>query len=82
MGVAYAEPDALVDREARNGNTRTLDGRWNELLALARERGDLVVMVRATPLTWRWLPQALAARRLGGVNVVPLESLLEKPGAL
>jgi hypothetical protein len=42
----------------------------------------MVVMMRATPLTKGWLPQALTTRRLGGVDIVPLTALLEKPGAL
>ena len=81
MGVNYAEPDAVVDREARRSETRALDRRWNALLKEARARGRLVVMLRATPLTKRWLPRALEPRRLGGVSVVPLGSLLSKPGA-
>jgi polysaccharide deacetylase 2 family uncharacterized protein YibQ len=82
MGVTYAEPDAMVDREARERDTRALDRRWSEVLAQARERGHAVVLVRATPLTWRWLPGALASKRLGGVALVPLAALLEKPAAL
>ena len=38
--------------------------------------------LRATPLTRRWLPQALTAKRLDGVDIVPLTTLLHKPGAL
>jgi hypothetical protein len=82
MGINYAEPDEVVDREARVDDATALERRWSELLKEARARGRLVVMMRATPLTRRWLPQALAAKRLGGVDVVPLTALLEKPGAL
>ncbi len=82
MGVNYAELDAVVDREAKRRDARALDQRWNGLLREARTRGRLVVMLRATPLTMRWLPHALEARRLGGVNMVPLAALLDKPGAL
>ncbi len=81
MGVEYAEPDAVVDREARDDGAKALDARWDDLLKEARARGRLVVLLRATPLTKRWLPGALAARRLDGVDVVPLAALLEKPGA-
>jgi polysaccharide deacetylase 2 family uncharacterized protein YibQ len=81
LGVNYAEPDAVVDREARRAETKALDQRWNALLREARERGRLVVMLRATPLTMRWLPRTLTARRLAGVRVVPLAALLDKPGA-
>ena len=82
MGVNYAEPDAIIDREAREDDARALEQRWAELLKEARARGRLVVMLRATPLTRRWLPQALTTRRLDGVDIVPLAALLEKPGAL
>jgi polysaccharide deacetylase 2 family uncharacterized protein YibQ len=81
MGLNYAEPDAVVDGEARQAEARALDQRWNALLKEAHARGRLLVMLRATPLTKRWLPRALDARRLGGVSLVPLTSLLEKPGA-
>jgi polysaccharide deacetylase 2 family uncharacterized protein YibQ len=82
MGVNYAEPDDVVDGEARQDDTKALDRRWNDLLKEARARGRMVVMMRATPLTKRWLPGALSAKRLGGVNIVPLTALLVKPGAL
>jgi len=82
MGVDYAEPDALLDRETREDNTQALDARWNTLLREARDQGHLVVMARATPLLWRWLPQVLNSKRLQGVDIVPLASLLEKPGAI
>ncbi len=82
MGINYAEPDEVVDREARQDDAKSLDQRWGELLKEARARGRLVVMMRATPLTKRWLPQALTAKRLDGVDIVPLTALLEKPGAL
>ncbi|MGH7731935.1 MAG: divergent polysaccharide deacetylase family protein, partial [Candidatus Eiseniibacteriota bacterium] len=82
MGVNYDEPDEVVDREAREDNAKALDRRWSDLLEEARARGRLVVMMRATPLTKRWLPRALSSRRLGGVDIVPLAALLEKPGAL
>jgi hypothetical protein len=42
----------------------------------------MVVMVRATPRVWRWLPLALNGKRLQGVDIVPLASLLEKPGEI
>jgi polysaccharide deacetylase 2 family uncharacterized protein YibQ len=82
MGVNYAEPDEVVDREARQDDAKALDRRWSDLLKEARTRGRMVVMMRATPLTKRWLPGALAAKRLDGVDIVPLTALLVKPGAL
>ncbi len=81
MGINYEEPDEVVDRETRS-DVKALDRRWNEVLKEARTRGRLLVMMRATPLTKRWQTQGLSAKRLGGVDIVPLSALLEKPGAL
>jgi hypothetical protein len=39
-------------------------------------------MVRATPLTRRWLVRALDAERLDGVTIVPLASLIRRPAIL
>jgi hypothetical protein len=39
-------------------------------------------MLRATPLTRKWLPGAFASTRLKDVGLVPLSSLLKKPAAL
>lgn len=80
LGVNYAEVDAVVDAETRTDGTKALDKRWSALLEAARARGHLVVMMRATPLTKRWLPKAVEPKRLGGVSLVPLASLIDKPG--
>jgi polysaccharide deacetylase 2 family uncharacterized protein YibQ len=80
MGVNYAESDAVVDSETRGEGTKALERRWAALLQQARGRGQLVVMLRATPVTMRWLPHAMEPKRLAGVSVVPLASLLDKPG--
>ena len=82
MGVDYAEPDAVLDHETRGGSSAALDARWAAVLREAHDRGHLVIMARATPLLWRWLPQALSAKRLQGVDIVPLAALLEQPGAI
>jgi polysaccharide deacetylase 2 family uncharacterized protein YibQ len=82
MGVLYDEPDAVMDFEARHGDDKALDKRWSELLKTAHARGHLIVLVRATPTTLRWLPRALDAKRLGGVSLVPLSALLERPAVL
>lgn len=79
MGVRYAQMDAVLDGEARQADARALDRRWNALLKEAHERGRMVVMLRATPTSRRWLPRALALKRLDGVSLVPLASLLEQP---
>jgi len=77
MGVAYAEPDEVVDLEARASDRRGLERRWKDILKETRARGRLVVWLRATPLTRAWLPSALAPKRLEGVSVVPLSALLQ-----
>ena len=79
LGVAYAEPDAAIDGEARTARPALLDKRWKEVLAETRARGHAVVMVRATPLTRTWITRALDVRRLAGVSVVPLSALLRRP---
>jgi polysaccharide deacetylase 2 family uncharacterized protein YibQ len=82
LGLPYDEPGAIVDREARMDRSTALDQRWNEILKEARRRGRMIVMVRATPATRRWLPQALSSKRLGDVSLVPISSLLRAPTAI
>jgi polysaccharide deacetylase 2 family uncharacterized protein YibQ len=79
VGVDYAEPDLMLDREARLSDTKALDKQWKSALVRARARGHLMVWMRATPLTLRWLPGALTPKRLDGVAVVPLSALLRRP---
>jgi len=81
MGVAYDEPDAVVDGESRAPTVHLLDRRWKALLQQANERGRLIVLLRATPLTRQWLPRALDSRRLGTVSMVPLSALVRTPVA-
>jgi polysaccharide deacetylase 2 family uncharacterized protein YibQ len=78
MGVRYAEPDVVLDYETRQADARALDRRWKEILAEAKARRRLVVWVRATPLTRRWVSGALSAKRLEGISVVPLSALLKR----
>ena len=82
LGIEYDQPDVVIDGEARGTNTRALDRRWNEVLESTHERGQLMVMLRATPLTRDWLAKGLARKRLGDIDVVPLGSLLRRPAAL
>ena len=79
LGLAYLEPDATIDELPGPGVARRLDERWKKVLALARARGHLVVMMHATPTLLAWLPGATAPRQLSGVNVVPLSALMRKP---
>lgn len=82
LGVLYEEPDAVIDAEARARDAKALEKRWRQLLELARDRGDLVVWLRATPASAAWLPGAADPRRLGGVSLVPLSALLRRPPAI
>ena len=82
LGVMYAEPDAVLDAETRQPDARTLDRRWEEVLARAREHDRMIVWLRATPRACAWLPGAAAAKRLQGVDLVPLSSLLARPSEL
>jgi polysaccharide deacetylase 2 family uncharacterized protein YibQ len=75
MGIGYAEPDLVLDRETRK-DTRALDHAWATALDRARTRGRALVWMRATPLSLRWLKGALAPKRIEGVAVVPLSVLL------
>jgi polysaccharide deacetylase 2 family uncharacterized protein YibQ len=79
MGVAYDEPDEVIDTEARSGGA-ALERRWKAVLQEAHDRGALTVMVRATPATYAWLSRALDPKRLGDVDVVPLSALVRAPG--
>jgi polysaccharide deacetylase 2 family uncharacterized protein YibQ len=79
VGVMYLEPDAVFDAETRGPGTRALDQAWNAAMVRARARGHLVILMRATPLVRTWLPGATSARRLEGVNLVPLSSLIGRP---
>lgn len=78
LGVAYQEPDAVLDLEARR-DARTLDRRWRGVLDDARRRGQAIVMLRGTDLALSWLPGALSPGRLGNVEIVPLTTLVRRP---
>lgn len=79
IGVAYEEPDAVIDQEALAERATALDRRWKRVLAAARDRHRTIVLVRASPLTLEWLPRALDLDRLQGVSAVPLASVLKRP---
>lgn len=82
LGVAYSEPDAMIDAEARQSAPRALNERWRAILEEARERERMVVWVRATPLTLRWLAPALKGKLPAGVHMVPLSSVIRRPMVL
>jgi polysaccharide deacetylase 2 family uncharacterized protein YibQ len=82
VGVAYLEPDAMLDGEARQPRPKKLEQRWAEILKRAKTRGRLVAWVRATPLTRQWLPKAASPKKLDGVDLVPLSALLRRSADL
>jgi polysaccharide deacetylase 2 family uncharacterized protein YibQ len=82
MGVAYDEPDEIIDGETRQDDVKALDARWNRVIERARKGGSVMVMMRATPMVRGWVVGALASSRLRGVNVVPVSAVLRKPSPL
>jgi polysaccharide deacetylase 2 family uncharacterized protein YibQ len=79
MGIAYDEPDAVLDSEPRASDTKALDRRWKQILDEVQDRGQMVVWVRATPATYKWLPRVLDSKRLKDVDLVPLAALIRRP---
>jgi polysaccharide deacetylase 2 family uncharacterized protein YibQ len=82
VGVEYAEPDVVIDAEARGKDRRALDRSWARALEDTRRRGRSIVMLRATDMTRGWLPDALSEARLGGVEIVPVAALVRRPMTL
>jgi len=78
LGVAYNEPDAMVDVEARQSEGKALARRWSAILEEAGGREKTVVWVRATPLTLRWLAPALQGKLPPGLRVVPLSAVIRR----
>ena len=79
LGVAYNEPDEIVDAEARQDDGKALDRRWRAILEEASGREKMVVWMRATPLTLGWLVPALNGKLPPGVHVVPLSFVIKRP---
>ncbi len=79
LGVAYNEPDEIVDTEARQSDAKALGKRWSAILAAAGHREKTAVWVRATPLTLKWLAPALAGKLPPGLHVVPLSFVIKRP---
>jgi polysaccharide deacetylase 2 family uncharacterized protein YibQ len=82
LGVAYNEPDEIIEVEARQTDGKALAKRWSAILESARDREKMAVWVRATPLTAGWLGGALAGKLPPGVHIVPLSAVIRKPVAL
>lgn len=81
VGAAYDEPDALFDSETRHADTQLLDREWTEVLEHARKRGTALVLLRITRTTAPWLDRAFAAKRLDGLELAPLSSVIRRPTA-
>ena len=82
LGIAYGEPDELLDPDVNANRARALDQRWSALLDRARDRGAITVWVRASPRTGAWLAKISDPRKLGGVSLVPLSSVIRRPVTL
>ena len=82
MGVASAEPDAMLDGEARAARPAALDRAWLAVLERARGRGHAIVWLRVTPQSVKWLDRALSPRRFENASIVPLSDLLHRPTAM
>ena len=79
MGEAYDEPDVMLDVEARMKTPLALRRAWKEALELASRHGHVIVMLRVTPLSVRWLDEALSPAALGGATLVPLSAVIRRP---
>lgn len=79
MGVAYDEPDVVLDAETRARTPQALDQAWRAAIERARVHQRLIVMLRASPLTAAWLEKATAPGTLKGVTLVPLTRLVQQP---
>jgi polysaccharide deacetylase 2 family uncharacterized protein YibQ len=78
LGVAYDEPDAILDDEARSTAPRSLERAWESILERAKHRHQAVVLLRATPTSVQWARETLAAKKLAGVRIVPLSSVIHR----
>ncbi len=79
LGVAYDEPDATLDLEAREKKPAALERAWKALLERADKRGRAIVVLRVTPTSAAWLASALEPKARGAVTIVPLTSLVHQP---
>lgn len=78
LGIAYDEPDAILDDEARAAGPRALERAWEEVLTRAEHRHQAVVLLRATPTSVRWVRERFVAKKLGDVRIVPLSVVIHR----
>jgi polysaccharide deacetylase 2 family uncharacterized protein YibQ len=81
VGAAYDEPDVMIDAETRRGDAKSLDRAWTAAVKRAQERGSAIVLLRINKRSAPWLAKALAAKRLEGVELAPLSSVIRRPMA-
>lgn len=81
VGAAYDEPDLVIDGETRRGDLKSLDKLWSASLDQLRERRNAIVMLRVNERTAPWLDRALSEKRLEGVTLVPLSTVIRRPTA-
>ena len=79
LGVAYEEPDAVIDFEARLDKPAALARAWKSVLASARPGSERVIWLRGTKTSVAWLAQSLDPKKLKDVSLVPLSALLKRP---
>jgi len=80
LGVAYDEPTRMIDAETRAKKPVALERSWKVALEHARLHGHAVVLMRVTPLSAKWLQSARAHAKPGEWTLVPLASVLHRPG--
>ncbi|MCE9627780.1 MAG: divergent polysaccharide deacetylase family protein [Candidatus Eisenbacteria bacterium] len=81
VGAAYDEPDVMLDAETRRGDAKALDKAWSAAVTRAHERGSAIVMLRINKRSAPWLERALTAKRLEGVELAPLSTVIRRPMA-
>jgi uncharacterized protein len=78
LGIAYDEPDAILDDEARAAAPRHLEAAWSSIRERGARRHQAIVLLRATPTTVKWARDALTAKKLGPVRIVPLSEVMHR----
>lgn len=79
LGVAYEEPDAVIDYEARLDKPQALAKAWKGMVSAAHPGSERVIWLRGTRTSAAWLAQSLDPAKLKGVSLVPLSALLRRP---
>jgi polysaccharide deacetylase 2 family uncharacterized protein YibQ len=79
LGIAYEEPDAVIDHEARQDKPAALAKAWKNALADARPGSERIVWLRGTETSAEWVAKSLDPAKLKDVSLVPLSALLRRP---